>query len=454
MLLKLGRAFGVALYCLVLAPSSALWAISMPTPGQRLTLGEAIGFTLQNHPRRLAANSETGAAEQVVGEARSAMLPQVYGTADYLGSTQNGIGVANYLNPGFIPRHNGVAGEPQAWSPENNYLGALGVSQFLFDFGRVRGEITESKAQAAAAGAQLKFTDLDLIFETSQRYYELLAAKQLVTVYQEAITQRQEQVHEATVRSSTGLAAAIDVYTAQAQLARAETQLVAERNAVATAKAGLDNAMGLGAEEPDYEPAQTLSVSEVVGSVQEHIATAMKLRPDLLELEDQARAAGARVREYRSDLFPTGNAVAGYNIVGTGLPGVNNYNLGLVINWPIFNGLLTTHQIEESRLRRTAVEHMIADKRQRIMLEVKTTFLNWQTAHQEIHEALAALDASRVELALAQKRYVAGLGTIIELTEAERDFIQDKASYVNTLYSFAVAKAGLERADGQALESR
>jgi outer membrane protein len=454
MLLKLGRALGVALYCLVLAPSSALWAISMPTPGQRLTLGEAIGFTLQNHPRRLAANSETGAAEQVVGEARSAMLPQVYGTADYLGSTQNGIGVANYLNPGFIPRHNGVAGEPQAWSPENNYLGALGVSQFLFDFGRVRGEITESKAQAAAAGAQLKFTDLDLIFETSQRYYELLAAKQLVTVYQEAITQRQEQVHEATVRSSTGLAAAIDVYTAQAQLARAETQLVAERNAVATAKAGLDNAMGLGAEEPDYEPAQTLSVSEVVGSVQEHIATAMRLRPDLLELEDQARAAGARVREYRSDLFPTGNAVAGYNIVGTGLPGVNNYNLGLVINWPIFNGLLTTHQIEESRLRRTAVEHMIADKRQRIMLEVKTTFLNWQTAHQEIHEALAALDASRVELALAQKRYVAGLGNIIELTEAERDFIQDKASYVNTLYSFAVAKAGLERADGQALESR
>jgi outer membrane protein len=454
MLLKLGRALGVALYCLVLAPSSALWAISMPTPGQRLTLGEAIGFTLQNHPRRLAANSETGAAEQVVGEARSAMLPQVYGTADYLGSTQNGIGVANYLNPGFIPRHNGVAGEPQAWSPENNYLGALGVSQFLFDFGRVRGEITESKAQAAAAGAQLKFTDLDLIFETSQRYYELLAAKQLVTVYQEAITQRQEQVHEATVRSSTGLAAAIDVYTAQAQLARAETQLVAERNAVATAKAGLDNAMGLGAEEPDYEPAQTLSVSEVVGSVQEHIATAMKLRPDLLELEDQARAAGARVREYRSDLFPTGNAVAGYNIVGTGLPGVNNYNLGLVINWPIFNGLLTTHQIEESRLRRTAVEHMIADKRQRIILEVKTTFLNWQTAHQEIHEALAALDASRVELALAQKRYVAGLGNIIELTEAERDFIQDKASYVNTLYSFAVAKAGLERADGQALESR
>lgn len=259
MLIKLGRALGVALSCLLLAPSHPLWAVSMPTPGQRLTLGEAIGFTLENHPRRLAASSEAGAAEQQVGEAKSAMLPQVYGAADYLGSTQNGIGVANYLNPGFVVRHNGAAGEPQAWSLENNYLGAVGASQFLFDFGRAKGAIAESRAQADAAGAQLKLTELDLIFQTSQRYYELLAARQLVTVYEEAITQRQEQVHQSKVKSAAGLTAEIDVYTAQAQLARAETQLLAERNEVLKAKAALDNAMGLGAEAPDYETAQTLS---------------------------------------------------------------------------------------------------------------------------------------------------------------------------------------------------
>ena len=362
--------------------------------------------------------------------------------------------MANYLNPGFIPRHNGAAGEPQAWSLENNYLGAVGASQYLFDFGRTRGQIAESRAQADAASAQLKLTDLDLIFQTSQRYYALLGARQLVAVYEEAITQRQEQVHQSKVKSAAGLAPEIDVYTAQAQLARAETQLLAARNEVLKAKAALDNAMGLGAEAPDYETAQTLSPSEVVGLAKEYIDAAMKLRPDLIALEDQARAAGARVREYRSDLFPSANAVAGYNLVGTGLPGSNNYNIGLVISWPIFNGLLTTHQIEEARLRRTAVEHSIADLRQRIMLEVKTAFLDWQNAHQEIHEAVVTLDASRVELALADKRYTAGLGNIIELTDAERDFIQDKAAYVNTLYAFAVARAGLERAAGQSLEGR
>ena len=452
MLLKLERALGVALFCLVVAPSPALWAVSMPTPGQRLTLGDAIGFTLENHPRRMVASSEAGAAEQQVGEAKSALLPQIYGAADYLGSTQNGIGAANYFNPGFIPRHNGAAGQPQSWSLENNYLGAVGASQYLFDFGRVRGAIAESRAQAAAASAELKLTDLDLIFQTSQRYFALLAARQLVAVYEEAITQRQEQVHESTVKSAAALTPQIDVYTSQAQLARAETQLLAERNEVLKAKAALDNAMGLGEEAPDYKLSQSLSASDVVGSVQQYIETAMRLRPDLHALEDQARAAGAKVREYRSDLFPTVNAAAGYNTVGTGLPAANNYNIGLVISWPIFNGMLTTHQIEEARLRRDAVEHSIADMRQRILLEVKTAFLDWQNAHEEIHEALITLDASRVELALAQKRYAAGLGNIIELTDAEHDFIQDKAAYVNTLYAFAVARAGLERAAGQSLE--
>jgi outer membrane protein len=454
MLIKLGRALGVALSCLVLAPSHALWAVSMPTPGQRLTLGDAIGFTLENHPRRLAASSEAGAAEQQVGEAKSAMLPQVYGATDYLASTQNGIGAANYLNPGFVPRHNGAAGQPQHWSLENNYLGGVGASQYLFDFGRVRGEIAESRAQADAAGAQLKLTELDLIFQTSQRYFALLAARQLVAVYEEAVTQRQEQVHESKVKSAAALAPQIDIYTAQAQLARAETQLLDERNEVLKAKAALDNAMGLGDQVPDYEPAQTLSPSEIVGSAKEYIGAAMKLRPDLIALEDQARAAGAKVREYRSDLFPTVNAAAGYNIVGSGLPAANNYNIGLVISWPIFNGLLTTHQIEEARLRREAVEHSITDLRQRVMLEVTTAFLDWQNARQEIHEASVTLDASRVELALADKRYTAGLGNIIELTDAERDFVQDKAAYVNTLYAFAVARAGLERAAGQSLEGR
>jgi len=117
--------------------------------------------------------------------------------------------------------------------------------------------------------------------------------------------------------------------------------------------------------------------------------------------------------------------------------------------------MLTTHQIEEARLRREAVEHSIADLRQRIMLEVKIAFLDWQKRAPGDPRGPSSRSKPRAwKLELADKRYAAGLGNIIELTDAERDFIQDKAAYVNALYGFAVAKAGLERATGQSLEGR
>jgi outer membrane protein len=453
MMLKLGCALGGALLCLTIASGSAV-AVSMPVPGRPLTLADAIQLTLENHPRRLAAVAQAGAAVQQVGEARSAILPQVYGVAEYLGSTQNGIGATNYLNPGFIPRHNGASGQPQAWSLTNNYLGGIGATQYLFDFGRVRGQINERRADADVADSQLKLTELDLVFETSERYFALLAAHQLVGVYEQAVRQRQEQLHESQVRSQAGLTPEIDVYTARAQLERAQVYLLDARTAVLEAKAALDNAIGLGPEAPDYQVAESPSTSDVTGTVKDYFAAATRLRPDLRSLEDQARAAGAQIAEYRSDFFPTVNAAAGYNVVGTGTPAANNYAIGFIVTWPIFNGMLTTHQLEETRLRRQAIQHSIADMRQHIFLQVKTAFLDWQTAHQRIEEAFATLEASRVELKLADQRYAAGLGNIIELTDAERDFIQDKAGYINSLYAFAVARAALQRATGQSLEAR
>ncbi len=454
MVLKLARLLGAALLCLIAAPAPALWAVTVPAPGQRLTLGDAIQLTLENHPRGMAARAEAGAEEQRVGEARAAMLPQVYGVAQYLGATHNGIDGTNYLNPGFIPRHNGATGQAQAWSLDNNYLGGLAASQYLLDFGRVRGQIAEETNNADAAEARSRLTNLDLIFQTSQRYFALLAATELVKVYEEAITERKEQLHESQVKAQAGLTSQIDVYTAQAELARAQVQLLNARNDVDKSRAALDNAMGLGLEAPDYRLASSLNYNDVTGTIKDYFAAALRLRPDLRAQQDQARAAGARITEYRSDLLPTVNAIAGYSAIGSGLPAANNYDIGFTITWPIFNGMLTTHQIEEARMRREAIEHSIADLRQHILLEVKTAFLDWQTSLQRIHQAEITLNAARAELELAEKRYTAGLGNIIELTDAERFFIQDKAAYVDALFTFSVDKAAVQRATGQSLEGR
>ncbi|MBP1778546.1 MAG: outer rane efflux protein, partial [candidate division NC10 bacterium] len=90
----------------------------------------------------------------------------------------------------------------------------------------------------------------------------------------------------------------------------------------------------------------------------------------------------------------------------------------------------------------------IQDLRQRIFLQVKSAYLDWEASLQRIHRAEQTVAASRGELDLAEKRYEAGLGSIIELTDAQRRFTEDEAGYINALADFSIAKAALTRDTG------
>ena len=129
-------------------------------PGSQLTLKDAIAIALKYHPRLQEAADNTSAAQQQIGQARSYLGPQLFGAAQYLRSTDNGIGNASYYNPdGAFPRltgtnHNLPSNDfSQSWDTSNNYMGGVMLSQFLVDFGRRHGFVSERQFEAAAAAA-------------------------------------------------------------------------------------------------------------------------------------------------------------------------------------------------------------------------------------------------------------------------------------------------------------
>jgi outer membrane protein len=244
------------------------------------------------------------------------------------------------------------------------------------------------------------------------------------------------------------------VLTAQAALARARTDLLDAYNQAATARVGLDEVMALGSEPPHYQLADMLSYKPLNAPEKPLLRAALELRPDLQMLEAEVRAAGAQVVQARSDYFPTVSAAAGYDAMGTGLPAANNFNAGIVVTWPIFNGFQTEHEVEEARLRRRAMEEAVRDLELQIDLQVKSAYLDLQTSLERIHESEATLAASAGQLELAEKRYNAGLGSIIELTDAERFYSEDDAAYVDALYVYSVDTAALHRATAQSLQGR
>jgi len=429
-------------------------------PGSQLTLKDAIAIALKYHPRLQEAADNTSAAQQQVGQARSYLGPQVFGAAEYLRSTENGIGNTQFYNAdGAFPRISGTNHSlptndtSQSWDTSNNYLGGVAISQFLVDFGRRHGLVSERQFEAAAAAADLRLTELDLIFEVSQRYFALLEAKRLISVYEKAVEQRQYHLHEAQVKANAGLRPQLDTYVTEAEVERAQLHLVDARNDDEDAKVALDNALGLSDSAPAYEPADILTYYAVNDSLNTLLDTAFRSRPDLTALQDQAKAMGARIVQYNSDYYPSVNAVGGYSALGTGTPAANNFNAGIVITWPIFNSFLTTDQIAETRFRQHAILRAIEDLRQEVILQVHTALLNWQASLQRISRAEKTLAASRAELELSEKRYETGLTSIIELEDAQRSYTEDDAAYADALYGFSVTKAAVDRATGRSLAS-
>jgi outer membrane protein len=427
-------------------------------PGSELTLKQAIAIALKYHPKLQEAEDDTRAAQQQIGQARSYLGPQLFGAAQYLRSTDNGIGNATYYNAdGAFPRvtgtnHNLPSNDTsQSWDTSNNYMGGVTLSQFLVDFGRRHGFVSQRQFEAAAAAAYQRLTELDLIFEVSQRYFALLQAQRLITVYEKAVEQRQYHLHEAQVKANAGLRPQLDTYVTEAEVERAQLHLVDARNDDEDARVGLDNAMGLSDSAPAYEPADILTYHTINDELQVLLETAFRTRPDLTALQDQAKAMGAEIVQYQSDYYPSANAVAGYSALGTGTPAANNFNAGIVITWPIFNSFLTTDQIAEARLRQHAILGAIEDLRQEIILQVHTAYLNWQASLQRITHAEKTLAASSAELELAEKRYEAGLTSIIELEDAQRSYTEDDAAYADALYGFSITKAAVDRATGRSL---
>jgi outer membrane protein TolC len=417
--------------------------------GETLTLERAVALALRYHPTRLAEQARTEAARERVGEARSALLPQVFGVAQYLRATDNGIGDTTYLAaPGLARAPTNGRHTNDLTDTFDNYTAGVSAYQYLFDFGRTRGQIARRDAEADAERARLELADLDLVYQVSKAYFDLVAAKEIVGVFETAVAQREQHVEQASVKARAGLRPEIDTYTAQSELARTQLNLVNARNGEATAKLTLDNAMGIGGSVQDYVLSDALSYAPITDSVDVYLDRALRERPDLKMLEDEGRAAGAEITEHRGEALPSFGAVAGYSVRGQDTTPGNNFYGGLLITWPIFTGFLTDHEVAEAKLRQDAIAQDIEQLRQQVVLQVRSAFLDWQASVERIHQAERTLAASRVEVDLAEKRYEAGLGSIIELTDAQRRFTEDRAQYVQALAGFSVARAALDRNAG------
>jgi outer membrane protein len=124
----------------------------------------------------------------------------------------------------------------------------------------------------------------------------------------------------------------------------------------------------------------------------------------------------------------------------------------VTLTFPLFDDILTTAQLGEARADVRRVEAQGENLRQQVALEVRQSLLNVREAEERIHISEQTLVQAQENLDLAEGRYSAGVGNIIELTDAQVSLTSARAKNVQALYSYKTALAELEKAIGQRLD--
>jgi outer membrane protein len=426
-----------------------------------LSLRQAEQTALRNQPTMRQAHGLYEAAEGRFEEARAGYLPQVTLSGSYERTTGNfgprpgqfPSSANNLLNgTGGMSGAGGMPGSTASiWNPQYNYFQLnTGASQLIYDFGQTSNKIDSAGASRDAAGANTRTATLQTLLNVRRAYFTARANRDLVAVAEETVRNQDKHVEQTQAFVRTGIQPDINLATVQTALANAKVQLVQARNNYAVAEAQLSQAMGVSVSEHYVLSDEQVSpIAGEDGDPAQLVAAAEKNRPEIANLANQRMAQEATVRSFKGAYGPSLNALANISAVGQAIESLTpNWYIGLGLTWNIFQGGLTRGQVREAG---GTLENIVGQEqamRLQVQVDVEQGRLGVQAAKATIGAADEALVNARSQLTLAEKRYEHGLGSAVELGDAQVAYTGAEAQVVQASFNLAAARAQLLAALG------
>ncbi|MGH7262631.1 MAG: TolC family protein [Candidatus Rokuibacteriota bacterium] len=436
-------ALGLGLWLTPLVAGAQPPAAAPPSPvaGRLLPLPEAIKIALETQPTIQSRLADYAAAQQRVKEALSAILPQLGGS--WLASRQQ--------TQFFSSSIGGGATKPQPlWSTTQS--AQLTLSQILFDFGQTFAATDVAKAQSEVARLDAEVQKDQIILAVKEGYFNLLLGKRLVVVNQEAIARAELNLRSAKGFFEVGTRPKIDVVRAEVTVANAELGLIQARNAVRLARVALNTAMGIAVNTPTE--VEDILTYEAYGVDQDKlIPEALRQRPEYLRVNTVVTSAEASVRQAFRNFFPV--------IQGTGAYGgtfrspttpddlAETWQLGVQLTWTILDGGNKIARYQETQKILESGRSQVKTIELSVSQEVVTADLNLNEAKERLNPSQKGVESAKENFRLAKGRFDAGVGTIIDLTDAQFTLTQAEATLAQTLADYRIGIARLERALGR-----
>jgi outer membrane protein len=412
-----------------------------------LTLDEALQRAMEHAPAIAGAKANIEISEAKERAAVSGWIPSLYGSASYNRQTGNFA-----PRPGLSASNFGGGSGFKYESTHKSYdyfIFGLNLTQTIWDSGRTHGNHQVAKAEIDVAKQDFAVTRLDVWANVTNRYFAVLANKQMVAVANRTAAQAKRHVDKSEAFVAAGLRPKIDAVRAAAEAHNAEAARLSAVDALVIAQAALAAAIG----DPDLRLVDAIQIdffADVSGvDVDEGYRYALANRPERSALAARVAVQEASVRMLKGRWYPAVAANASVNDSGMAVNElVWNWSVGITLTVPILSAVQTTFEVREASARLSKLRSDLDSMDLGIRLDVEQAAAAVNEASAKIQPILAALEAAREAFELAQARYDVGTGNSVELLDAQSAYANAQAAEVRARLDLELAYVAWHRAIG------
>jgi len=403
-----------------------------------LTLDECIAIALEAQPRIQATLSDYAAARYRVNQALAPLLPQLIGSVS--ATRSESVSVSNSPTTGQTIQ------TPVSRQMGDTFLAQVQLSQLLFDFGKNLAATEAARKLAEVAVEDVELQRQLISLTVKEAYTNILFAQRLIRVQEQARQRAELNLRSAKGFFEVGTRPKSDVARAEVDIANARLDLIRARNALRTARVALNIAMAIDVDSPT-QVEDNLVFQAVSMDRAQLRGDALRQRPEYRQARLRVEAAEATERQTFRNFFPD---VSGSGTYGGSQPQLNEtWTLGLTLSWSLFDGGGRIARYQEAQANLDAARARVKSAELDIIQTLEQAQIAVEEAQERIQAAQALVASAQENFRLAQGRFDAGVGTILDLTDAQLALTQAQSTETQALADYRIGLARLDRAVGR-----
>ncbi|MBE0424019.1 MAG: TolC family protein, partial [Lutibacter sp.] len=398
-----------------------------------VSLNDAITLAFDQNINVIIANDAFISSKFALKEAKGNFLPKIYLSSSYNRNIDQQV---IFLSEGF-----GVANNATKLGSDNEFRSSLNFSLPLYEhFNFANKKLAET--QVDYQNEAKRGVKQSMIHDVKKAYFNYLIAQEVVKVQESRLKNAANFLADIQKRLQRGTLTEFDVSSAKVQRAIAKSNLLEAQSNLIPAENALKLLLGLN---PDVSLKLTESIEirsdEII--FEEETDRLLKKNSQLKQLELTVGLNENRLELAKSAYYPTLDAIGNYNYQAH----ANNFKfseydwtqtslVGLQLQFPVFNGTVTKNKVQQVALNKKIAEEEkeYAAKEIQMKLNELVSQLQFSKLKTEVQQENLLLTAEALKL--AKKRYDLGVGTILEVNDAELAFTQSRLSWLQAVLSY------------------